>query len=125
VVVLAGTASAKPEIAISENMFNLPPSEFIEPQNKGYRLAGTRISLDSIAYGVLRGQSVDEILADFPTITSRSILAGAVAYIKDHPKEIRSYLEEGEREWDEATKRNPPHMVEKIRRYEERKRKPA
>jgi uncharacterized protein (DUF433 family) len=106
-------------------MHKLPPSEFIEPQNKGYRLSGTRISLDSIAYGILRGQSVDEILADFPTISSRSVLAGAVAYIKAHPVEIRSYLEDGEREWDEATKRNPPHIVEKIRRYEERNRKPA
>jgi uncharacterized protein (DUF433 family) len=106
-------------------MHKLPPTEFIEPQNKGYRLAGTRISLDSIAYGVLRGQSVDEILADFPMIKSRSVLTGAVAYIKDHPEEIRSYLDEGEREWDEAMKRNPPHILEKIRKYEERKRKPA
>ena len=106
-------------------MHKLPPSQFIELQNKGYRLAGMRISLDSIAYGVLRGQSVDEILADFPTIKSRSVVEGAVAYIKGHPKEIRSYLHEREREWDEAMKRNPPHILEKIRRYEERNRKPA
>lgn len=112
-------------MTISQNMLNLPPSQFIEPQNKGYRLAGTRISLDSVAYGVLRGQGVDEILADFPMIKSRSVLARAVAYIKDHPEEIKSYLDEREREWDEATKRNPPHILEKIRRYEERNRKPA
>jgi uncharacterized protein (DUF433 family) len=106
-------------------MLNLPPSQFIEPQNKGYRVAGTRVSLASVAYGVLRGQSVDEILADFPTIKSRSVLAGAIAYIKSHPKEIRSYLDELELEWDEALRRNPPHILEKIRRYEGRDRKPA
>lgn|SRR5215831_11350467 len=106
-------------------MVELPPSSFIERQNEGYRLTGTRISLDSIAYGVLRGQSVKEIHEDFPLINSRSNLEGAVAYILAHSNEIAAYLNQQEREWDEATARNSHRVLEKIRRYQERGRKPA
>ena len=106
-------------------MVELPKTPFIELQNQGYRLAGTRVSLDSVAYEVLRGRTVDEILEDFPSLKSCQNLESAIAYIRAHPKEIDAYLAGQEREWAEAIKSNPPHLLEKIRRAQERNRRPA
>ena len=107
-------------------MVELPTSPYIETRNGGYYLAGVRISLDSIAWGLRRGETVEEILADFPAIKSRETLEGAVAFIKAHPKEIKAYLAQQDREWEEARKLNPPELVEKVRKYrEERKLKPV
>ena len=71
-------------------MIELPTSPHIEQRDSGYFLAGTRISLGSIACAVGRGVTVDEILGDFPAIKSRSGLDGAVEFIKAHPREIEA-----------------------------------
>lgn len=55
-------------------MSDLPVSQYIEASGDGYHLAGTRISLDSIAYAVSRGETIEEILADFPALQSRQTL---------------------------------------------------
>jgi uncharacterized protein (DUF433 family) len=102
---------------------NLPEHPSIELRDGGYFLAATRISLASVAYAVRRGESVEEILADFPALESRWTLEGAVAFVRDHPAEIEAFLAEEERQWEKACRElNPPHLVEKFRRYlEERK----
>jgi uncharacterized protein (DUF433 family) len=84
-------------------------------------MTGTRISLDSIAYSVARGQTVEEILEDFPAIQSREKLEGAVAYVRSHPIEIEKYLAQAEQIWKELQSQNPPEIMERIRQYDERK----
>ena len=107
-------------------MVELPASQYIEMRNGGYYLAGIRISLDSIIWAVRRGETVEEILADFPVLKSREKLEGAVAFVKAHPKEIRGYLAERARKWEKARKLNPPELVEKVRRFrKERKLRPV
>lgn len=51
-------------------MSGIPASEFVEIRNHGYYPAGTRISLDSIAYAVRRAKTIEEILVDFPALAS-------------------------------------------------------
>jgi hypothetical protein len=94
-------------------------SPYIEMRNRGYYLTGSRISLDSIAYAVRRNETVDEILEDFPAISSQRNLEGAVAFVKSHPDEVGAYLEENARLWEEARKLNPPELVEKMRIFRE------
>jgi uncharacterized protein (DUF433 family) len=107
-------------------MRDLPASRHIEVQGGGYRIAGTRISLDSIAYAVRRGETVEGILADFPALRSRQMLEGAIDLIQAHPREVAAYLAEQSRSWDRARKANPPELVEKARKYrKERDLKPA
>ena len=107
-------------------MSDLPVSQYIEASGDGYRLAGTRISLESIAYAVRRGETVDDILADFPALQSRQTVEGAVAFVQSHPGEIGAYLAEQSLGWDRARQVNPPDLVEKARRYrKERDLKPA
>ena len=40
-------------------------SDYVEQRNRGYYLAGTRISLDSVVYSFKEGQSPEAILEDF------------------------------------------------------------
>ena len=96
---------------------DLPASQYIEASGDGYRIAGTRITLDSIAYAVRRGETVEDILADFPALQSRRKLEGTIAFIQSHPLEIGAYLAEQSRRWDRAREANPPDLVEKARRY--------
>jgi uncharacterized protein (DUF433 family) len=98
-------------------MSEMPTNEWIEIRGTGYYLAGTRISLDSIAYALPRGETVDQIMADFPALHSREEVEGAIAFVQAHPAEIEAYLAEGARGWEEARKLNPPDLVEKVRRY--------
>jgi len=90
---------------------------YVEIRGGGYYLAGTRISLDSIAYALRRGETVEEILADFPVLESREMLEGAIAFIQAHPREVDAYLEEHDKRWEEASKLNPPDFVERARKY--------
>jgi uncharacterized protein (DUF433 family) len=98
-------------------MIELPSSPHVEVRDAAYFLAGTRISLGSIACAVGRGETVDEILGDFPVIKSRSGLEGAVAFIKAHPHEIEAYLADLDSRWENARKMNPPGVVERARRF--------
>ncbi len=98
-------------------MTRLPPNPYIESRGSGYFLAGTRISLDSVACAVGRGENVDEIAADFPVIESRLTLAAVVAFIKAHPKEIEAYLAEMATRWEDARRLNASDVVERARKY--------
>ena len=102
-------------------MIELPANPYIEVRDSGYFLAGTRISLGSIACAIGRGETVDEILGDFPVIKSRSGLEGAVEFIKAHPGEIEAYVGDLGIGWENATKLNPPDVVERARRFRSEK----
>ncbi|HEY1337205.1 MAG TPA: hypothetical protein VGF59_06830 [Bryobacteraceae bacterium] len=109
-------------------MVELPPTKYLETRNGGYYLAGVRVSLASIVCAIRRGADVDGILDEFPVIRSRETLAGAVAFIRSHPKEMDAYLEEEKKLWEEARKLNPPEIMEKLRKFREDERtnlKPA
>ena len=102
-------------------MVEMPASPYVEARGRGYYMTGTRISLDSIAYSVASGQTVEEILEDFPAIQSREKLEGAVAYVRAHPVEIEKYLAQAEEIWKELQSQNPPEIVAILRKCDERK----
>jgi hypothetical protein len=45
------------------------PGEYVEQRNRGYYIQGTRVSLDSVVYAFLRGESADGIAESFPAPT--------------------------------------------------------
>ena len=95
----------------------IPESQHIERKGNGYYVAGTRISLDSIAYAVGRGETVDQILSDFPALQSREKLESVVAFVQAHPREVNAYLADTAQRWEEARKLNAPDLVEKASEY--------
>ena len=74
-------------------------SEYIEQRNGGYYLAGTRLSLDSIVYGFLRGQSPEAIMQSFPPVTLTQVYAAITYYLKNR-QVIDEYLRESEIEYE-------------------------
>ena len=100
-------------------MIEMPTDVAVEQRNQGYYVAGTTISLDSVAWALQRGETADEILADFPAIGSRQRLEAAIAFVNSHPREVEAYLAAGTRSWEEARKLNPRESVERARRFRE------
>lgn len=73
-------------------------------ENGAYRVAGTRVSLDSVVYAFWRGESPESIVDSFPALTLEQVY-GAVAYYLAHQAEVDAYLKEGEAEFEKLRQR--------------------
>ena len=65
---------------------------YIEQRDGAYVIAGTRVSLDSMVYAFLGGQSAEAIAQAFPVLTLEQVY-GAITYYLAHRDEIDRYLE--------------------------------
>jgi uncharacterized protein (DUF433 family) len=82
------------------------------------RVAGTRISLDSVVIAFQDGQSAEEIQRNFPVLTLEQVY-GAITYYLGHRSEVEEYLGQQRVVWDRArteNNRNPSAAVERLRR---------
>jgi len=57
----------------------------------GWRIAGSRVSLDSIVHAFRAGQTPEGILDDFPSLSLEQIY-GTIAFYLHHREEKRSLL---------------------------------
>jgi uncharacterized protein (DUF433 family) len=92
--------------------------EYVEQRDGAYRLAGTRISLDSVVYAFRRGASPESIQRSFPLLTLEQIY-GAIAYYLAHQEEINQYLSGGEAEFEKlrlASREAHPDWPDKLDR---------
>jgi uncharacterized protein (DUF433 family) len=84
--------------------------EYVEQRNGGYYVAGTRVSLDSVVYGFLRGESAEEIAYNFEALTVSQI-EGAIAFYLANREMVDAYLVRQRQEFNrmrqEARDRNP------------------
>jgi uncharacterized protein (DUF433 family) len=64
-----------------------------------YRVTGTRVSLDSVVYAWLSGNSPEGIVESFPSLTLEQV-HGALAYYLANREEIDEYLRQGEIEFE-------------------------
>lgn len=65
--------------------------QYVEEINGFYRIANTRVSLDSLVYGFLQGQSPETIAQSFPVLTLEEVY-GALAFYLANRVEIDRYL---------------------------------
>lgn len=65
--------------------------DYIEKDEGGYRVAGTRVSLDSVVYAFREGQSPENIVQSFPVLQLEQIY-GAITFYLAHRPEIDAYL---------------------------------
>jgi uncharacterized protein (DUF433 family) len=92
--------------------------EYVEQHDGAYRIAGTRVSLDSVVYAFRRGASPESIQRSFPLLTLEQIY-GAIAFYLAHVEEIDQYLSAGEEEFEElrrAAREANPEWYEKLDR---------
>jgi uncharacterized protein (DUF433 family) len=84
--------------------------EYVEQRDGGYRVAGTRVSLDSVVYAFLRGESAEGIAESAPAVTLEQVYR-AITYYLANREEVDAYLTEGRREFarlrEESRRRNP------------------
>jgi len=81
--------------------------EYVEKRNGGYRITGSRVSLESIIVPFLDGASPETLVDEFPTLTLEQVY-GAITFYLAHRTELDAYLKETEELWQEARKSQSP-----------------
>ena len=74
-------------------------STYVDHENGAYRVAGTRVSLDSVVYAYLNGQTAEAIAQAFPLATLEQVY-GALAYYLAHRETIDAYLRQGSQDFE-------------------------
>jgi len=85
-------------------------TEYVEQRNGGYYVLGTRVSLDSVIYAFLRGESPDNIAESFPALSLEQVY-GAITFYLANRRTIDDYLKGGRAEFarlrQEARQKHP------------------
>jgi uncharacterized protein (DUF433 family) len=77
------------------NKAAITTKQYIEGRESGYRIVGKRVSLDSIIYAFLAGQSPESIVQSFPALTLEEVY-GAITFYFANRTAIDAYLSEGQ-----------------------------
>jgi uncharacterized protein (DUF433 family) len=81
--------------------------EYIEERDGNYYVAGTRISLDSIAHAFRRGESPETICENFQLLRLEEVY-GAIAYYLANQTDIDAYLIHQSEKWVEGKRNAEP-----------------
>jgi uncharacterized protein (DUF433 family) len=74
-------------------------TEYIEQRDGGYFVKSTRVSLDSVVYGFLRGESPEGIADSYPALNLEQIF-GALAFYLANRETIDRYPSESRHEFE-------------------------
>jgi uncharacterized protein (DUF433 family) len=89
---------------------NAMAKEYIEQREGAYYLGGSRVSLDSVVYAFLRGETPEGIAESFPALMLEQVY-GAIAFYLANRDRIDAYLRAGEQDFDrlraESRKQHP------------------
>jgi uncharacterized protein (DUF433 family) len=66
--------------------------EYVVKIDETYTIADSRVSLDSVVYAWLQGQSADAIADSFPVLTLEEVY-GAITFYLSHRAEVDAYLQ--------------------------------
>ena len=72
---------------------------YVTQTESGYRLTGSRVSLDSIVYDWLSGLSPESIVDNFETLSLEQVY-GAVTYYLAHKSDVDAYLRRNREKFD-------------------------
>jgi uncharacterized protein (DUF433 family) len=89
---------------------------YVEKVDDAYRVAWSRVSLDSVVYAFLGGQSPEGIVDSFPTLSLEQVY-GAITFYLSNRDEIDAYLKQGEEEFEalrRASRDANPQLYEKL-----------
>ena len=89
---------------------------YVEQVEGGYRLTGSRVSLDSVVYAFWRGESAESIAQSFPALTLEQVY-GALTFYLAHRAEVDAHLETAEAELAvlrEQSRRRDPRFFQRL-----------
>ena len=90
--------------------------EYVDKRNGAYYIAGTRVSLDSVVYAFLRGESPEGIAESFPALGLEQIF-GALTFYMANREVVDRHLSEGQREFEtlrQQARRDHPALYAKL-----------
>src|SRR5258708_38242504 len=76
-------------------------TEYVEVREANYFVLGSRVSLDSVVYGYLNGDSPETIRDNFPTLSLEQIY-GSIAFYLANRYGIDQYLKAKKEAFEEA-----------------------
>ncbi len=86
------------------------PTKYVQQRNGGYFINGTRVSLDSVVYAFLRGESAEGIAESFPALDLEQIF-GALAFYMSNRELVDRHLREAREDFEamrhQARQANP------------------
>ena len=85
----------------------------------GWRVTGSRVSLDSVVHAHREGLSPVAIVEEFPTLSLEQVY-GAIAFYLGHQDEIDAYLKEQEARWESLRAQSAITNQDLIDRIKER-----
>jgi uncharacterized protein (DUF433 family) len=77
-----------------------PIKQYVEQRDAGFWIAETRISLDSVVYAFLNGESPESMAQDFPLLSLEQVY-GAIAFYLANQALVDTYLRESEAGFEE------------------------
>lgn len=89
---------------------------YIERRDDAYMIGETRVSLDSVAYAFLAGQSAESIAQSFPVLTLEQVY-GAITFYLAHRDEMDAYLEKRRSDYEQrrqAARAADPMFCQKL-----------
>ncbi|MEA2603200.1 MAG: hypothetical protein QOF89_4192 [Acidobacteriota bacterium] len=75
--------------------------DYVERRDRGFWISGSRVSLDSIVYAFLNGQTAESIVQSFPTLSLEQV-QGAITFYLAHRSEVDTYLQKGRAAYEVA-----------------------
>lgn len=91
--------------------------QYVEQRDKGYWIKGTRVSLDSVVYAFLDGDSPESILLNFPILTLEQVY-GTITFYLANREDIDKYLKEGQKEFEQlqqSCREKNPILYQKLK----------
>ena len=90
--------------------------QYVEQRDDGYWIAGRRVSLDSVVYAYLGGQTAEGIAQSFPVLTMEEVY-GAIAFYLANRADIDAYLTRAKADFDtkrRAARESDPMFYQKL-----------
>jgi len=90
--------------------------QYVEWRDRGYWIAGSRVSLDSIVYAFLNGQTAESIAQSFPTLLHEQVY-GAIAFYLSNRTEIDAHLAQAKADFEvlrQAARDADPMFYQKL-----------
>jgi uncharacterized protein (DUF433 family) len=91
-------------------------TKYVEQREGVYRVAGSRVSLDSIVHAFLSGQSAESIAQSFPVLSLEQVY-GAITFYLAHREQVDRYLEAQQQDYEAkraAARASDPMFYQKL-----------
>ncbi|MDJ0528357.1 MAG: DUF433 domain-containing protein [Microcystis flos-aquae DF17] len=96
---------------------SIPTKQYIEQREEEYWIEGTLISLDSVVYPFLNGESPESIAQNFPLLSLEQVY-GAIAFYLANRELVDAYLKKGEAEFQQlqqSCREKSPLLYQKLK----------